>query len=103
MSFDFKKLGMDRMATDIAKSVQPVSTRPKTGDITAGSLVSVKIGIVGTPGPLGQTTVQVRPTAAIPAANPTAQIIKTWYIEGSTLYVEMNGNLSGESVSFWVF
>lgn len=99
---DLKKLGMDRGTTSTATSVKPVTNRPTVGDIASGSIVSVRIGNASGSSTTGQTKLKGRPTAAIPANNPSTQIIKYWYIEQNILYVVMNA-AADSTLSFWVF
>lgn len=92
MSTDFKKLGLDRMATNIAKSVSSGlgSGGLITGDITRNDIVTVTVGAAGAGATSGTAQVKARRTAAIPISvvfpgdDPTAYL---WSIDGTTLTV----------------
>jgi len=102
MSFDFQKLGLDRMATGIARSVTGGQSTLSTGDITKGTIVEVVID----GGTTGSATVSARRTGAIPisveisGASPLCEY--KWSIEGTTLSVQLNAGRD-VTIQFWVF
>lgn len=96
---DFKKLGLNRVAMDVAKAVGTPTSNIQTGNLSAGEIVSLSFSASNT-----QTaTVKPRRTGAIPISVAT-DIARgmSWFIEGTTLQVEFRDALTG-TVQFWVF
>ena len=102
MSVDFKKLGLDRIATGISSAVNQPTGRLVTGDITRGTVVAVVID----GGTTGSATVSARRTGAIPisveisGASPLCEY--KWSISETTLSVELNASRD-VTIQFWVF
>lgn len=103
MSVDYKKLGLDRVATSIASSVKPVTNRASTGDITLGTVVSVRVGANATSTVSGTARVPARSTGALLLQNAGPQLLKLHWISAGILNVELNAAATGQDLSFWVF
>lgn len=99
MAFDFQKLGLDRMATGIAKSVTGGQSTLSTGDITKGTVVEVVLDNESS----GSTKVSARRTGAfLLGMSYSGNAEYKWDIVESTLTVELNGSVTG-TFKFWVF
>lgn len=101
MAFDFQKLGLDRMATGIAKSVTGGQSTLSTGDITKGAVVTVGPDFTGNS---ASATVSARRTGAImiQREGTTDTHLRAWVIEGTDLTVYQN-NAAATTYTFWVF
>ena len=101
MSFDFKKLGMDRMASGIAKSVGTGGGTLVTGDITKGTVVTVGPDFTGNE---ASVSVPARRTGAILIQLESAvnTWLRGWVISGTTLTVYQGGT-QANTYTFWVF
>ena len=99
MSVDFKKQGLDRMATGISSAVNQPTGRLVTGDITKGEVVTVEI----TSGE-GSATVSARRTGALELARSLDAdfFIYAQNTSGGKLTVSGNGTPSG-TITYWVF
>jgi len=101
---DFRKLGLDRMATGIAKAVGGGSTTLSTGDITKGTIVVIELD--GESPGYGKAEVSARRTGAICLGwaehPPSTSDVFTWTIEGNLLSVQ-GPNGSKNILTFWVF
>ena len=99
MSVDFKKLGLDRIATGISSAVNRPTGRLVTGDITRGTVVEVVVD----GGTTGSATVSARRTGAILISTDCIAHRYAWSISDTTLTVTTSGSASGEAFEFWVF
>ena len=96
MAFDFQKLGLDRIAQNIAKSVNEPRGALVTGDIGSGEVVEVQMD-----GSTGMATVSDRRVGALLLENSAADDLK-WSISGTTLTATQSGG-GPTTVKFWVF
>jgi len=96
---DFQKLGLDRIAQNIARSVNSPTGTLTTGDITRGDVVTVQF-----PGTTeASAKVKARRTGAILIDNPcTTADYRGHTISGGVLTVKFSGNIS-DTLTFWVF
>lgn len=104
MSFDFQKLGADRMVQNVARAINKPTGTLFTGDITKGDVVVVD----NFSGGVGTARVKARRTGALPLEfrDPSDDAHElSWYIEGTTLTVNMKSGNAGEGAiaRFWVF
>jgi hypothetical protein len=101
-TFDFQKLGMDRMSQNIKRAVDKPTGKLTTGDITKGEIVKVTVTAGDT---TGTATVTSRRTGAIPIAFETveAQTEWGWAISGTILTVTMLAEAEDTVATFWVF
>jgi hypothetical protein len=108
MPFDFQKLGLDRLSTNIAKTVGAGLGSVVTGDITRGEVVEVTLGTSATArSATGSATVKTRRVGAellgmdyVDGADDFTEF--KWSISDETLTVETRETIFG-TFSFWVF
>lgn len=100
MPFDFKKLGVDRIAVNVAKTVGAGQGNVVTGDISRGEVVDVTL----TAGE-GEATVKARRTGAamISADIDNVDRFPVWSISGTTLSVSTGASPAAGTITFWVF
>lgn len=96
---DFKKLGLDRIAVNVAKTVGAGGGNLVTGDIARGEVVEVTFSASTT----GTATVSSRRTLALlGSVDLDTQAEYQWSIVDTTLTVNLNAAKTG-TMSFWVF
>lgn len=100
MSFDFNKLGLDRISQNIAKAVNNPTGGVVTGDITRGEVVEVTFKNATE----ATANVKERRTVALPGSFSDLSDTKElcWGISGTKLTVKVNTSYTG-TISFWVF
>lgn len=103
MAFDFQKLGVDRLAQNISRSVNKPKGNTVTGDITRGEVVEVAVGTAATAADTGTAKVPGRRVGAVLLGHDLLNHRFTWGIEGTTLTVTTSTAVGGNNFTFWVF
>lgn len=100
MTFDFQSLGIDRLAQNIARSVNKPTGTLVTGDITRGEVVEVSFSASSEE----TATTKTRRVGAIPlyAFFDNSNRDMQWKTEDETLTVRLSSSATG-TAKFWVF
>lgn len=96
MAFDFQKLGVDRLAQNVARSIN----NPKGGNLTTGSIGDGEVVEVNVAD--ATTTIRARATGAILIGTTGGNVNTLDYtVSGGKLTLTFTGTATG--LTFWVF